>query len=271
MARSALLNVMVTACIKAGRDLARDIGELENLQVSRKGPGNFVTAADLKAEKTIRAELNKKRPGYNFIMEESGRVDAGSAHTWILDPIDGTANFTHGHPFFAISLALETDGQLQAGVIYNPATEELFTAERGRGAFLNDRRIRVAARTALDDCLIVADPPYLSKPGHGEALLRQRELMSRVAGIRALGSAALALCYVAAGRMDGYIDTGLSSWDVAAGLLVLREAGGFATAWEAKESIYASGRIVAGNEQVHRQLRALLTGDRPAAGRRSAG
>ena len=258
MARSALLNVMVTACIKAGRDLARDIGELENLQVSRKGPGNFVTAADLKAEKTIRAELNKKRPGYNFIMEESGRVDAGSAHTWILDPIDGTANFAHGHPFFAISLALETDGQLQAGVIYNPATEELFTAERGRGAFLNDRRIRVAARTAIDECLIVAEVPYLSKAGHGEALKRQRAMMSRVGGIRAMGSAALALGYVAAGRLDGYIDTGVEPWDVAAGLLILREAGGFASAWDRKSSIYETGRIVAGNDGVHRALTKLI-------------
>ena len=270
MARSALLNVMVSACFKAGRDLARDIGELEQLQVSRKGPGDFVTAADLKAEKTIRSELNKKRPGYNFIMEESGRVDAGSQHTWVLDPIDGTANFTHGHPHFAISLALETDGQLQAGVIYAPATEELFTAERGRGAFLNDRRIRVAGRSALDDCLVVAEIPHLSKAGHGDALKRQRELMSRVAGIRAMGSAALALAYVASGRMDAYIDHGLSSWDVAAGLLLLREAGGFASAWEAKESIYDSGRIVAGNEQVHRQLRAILAGKEERGSRRTA-
>ena len=258
MARSALLNVMVAAVSKAGRDMTRDFNELENLQVSLKGPGNFVTAADLKAEKTIRKELELKRPGYNYLMEESGRIETGSQHTFIVDPIDGTANFAHGNPFFAVSLALETDGQLMAAVIYNPATEELYTAERGRGAFLNDRRIRVGARKAIDDCLIVSEIPYLSKAGHGDALRRQRALMSRVGGIRAMGSAALALCYVAAGRLDGYIDTGVEPWDVAAGLLILREAGGFASAWDRKSSIYETGRIVAGNEPIHRQLTKII-------------
>ncbi len=167
MARSALLNVMVAAASKAGRSLTRDFGEIENLQISLKGPGDFVSQADLKAEKTLRDALNKDRPGYSFLMEEGGVIDTGSDHRWIIDPLDGTTNYLHGHPFFAVSLALESNGQLVAGVIYNPITEELFTAERGRGAFVNDRRMRVANRHAMDECLIATGVPALNKKGHG--------------------------------------------------------------------------------------------------------
>ena len=258
MARSALLNVMVNAATKAGRSLTRDFGEVENLQISLKGPGDFVSQADLKAEKTLRDSLNKDRPGYSFLMEEGGEVETGSEHRWIIDPLDGTTNYLHGNPFFAVSLALETAGQLVAGVIYNPITEELFTAEKGRGAFVNDRRMRVAKRSAMDDCVIATGIPALNKRGHGVALFEQRNIMSQTAGVRATGSAALSLAYVAAGRFDGYWESGLSAWDVAAGMLMVREAGGFVSEPDPAASIYETGRLVAGNEAVHGKLRKIL-------------
>lgn len=264
MARSALLNVMVTAVTKAGRSLTRDFGEIENLQISLKGPGDFVSAADIKAEKTLRDALNKARPGYSFLMEEAGVIDNGSEHRWIIDPLDGTTNFLHGNPMFAVSLALESRGELVAGVIYNPITEELFTAEKGRGAFMNDRRLRVAARTAMDECLICSGIPALNRKGHGVALWEQRNIMTGVAGIRATGSAALNLAYTAAGRFDGYWESGLQPWDVAAGMLMVREAGGYVSEPDPKASIYETGRIVAGNEAVHRNLREILNRDLPA-------
>ncbi len=265
MARSALMNVMVTAATKAGRSLTRDFNELENLQVSLKGPGDFVSQADLKAEKTLRDALNKARPGYSFLMEEGGEIDSGSDYRWIIDPLDGTTNFLHSNPFFAVSLALEHNGQLVAGVIYNPASEELFTAEKGRGAFLNDRRLRVAARTALDECVIASGIPALNRRKHGIALFEQRNLMSRVAGIRATGSAALNLAYVAAGRFDGYWESDLHPWDIAAGLLMVREAGGFVSEPDPKASMYDTGRVLAGNESIHGQMREILNRPLPEA------
>ena len=258
MARSALINVMVAAATKAGRSLTRDFNELENLQVSLKGPGDFVSEADLKAEKTLRDALNKARPGYSFLLEEGGVVDTGSEHRWIIDPLDGTTNFLHSNPHFAVSVALESHGQLIAGVIYNPATEELFTAEKGRGAFLNDRRLRVAARTEMDECVIASGIPALNKRGHGVALFHQRNIMNKVAGVRATGSAALNLAYVAAGRFDGYFESGLAAWDMAAGLLMVREAGGFASEPDPKSSMYETGRVVASNETIHANLRKII-------------
>jgi len=270
MARSALLNVMVEAVTKAGRSLTRDFNELENLQVSMKGPGDFVSQADLKAEKTLRGALNKARPGYSFLMEEGGEIDTGSEHRWIIDPLDGTTNFLHSHPFFAVSLGLERAGELIAGVIYDPVAEELFTAEKGRGAFVNDRRMRVAARKKMDECLIATGIPALNKLEHGIALFEQRNLMSQVTGIRATGSAALSLAYVAAGRFDGYWEAGLNPWDVAAGMLMVREAGGFVTEPDPKASIYESGRIVAGNETIHMKLRETLNRPLPEGLRKSS-
>ncbi|MDD9908419.1 MAG: inositol monophosphatase family protein [Ahrensia sp.] len=258
MARSALLNVMVEAVTKAGRSLTRDFNELENLQVSRKGPGDFVSQADLKAEKTLRTALNKARPGYSFLMEEGGEIDTGSDYRWIIDPLDGTTNFLHSNPMFAVSLALERAGELIAGVIYNPVAEELFTAEKGRGAFMNDRRLRVAARRDMDECLLTTGIPALNKGKHGVALFQQRNVMGQVAGIRATGSAALALAYVAAGRFDGYWETGLCPWDVAAGMLLVREAGGFVSEPDPSASIYETGRLIAGNETVHAKMREIL-------------
>ncbi len=259
MARSALLNVMVQAAIKAGRGLARDFGEVENLQVSRKGPSDFVSAADLKAEKVIREELEKARPDYGFLMEEAGQIKGNDPqHRWIVDPLDGTTNFLHGIPIFAVSIALERQGQIVAGVIYNPAMDELYTAERGSGAFVNDRRLRVAGRLALPDCVIGTGIPFLGKGDHGRALKEIRHVMGEVAGIRRCGAAALDLAWTAAGRLDGFWEHGLSPWDMAAGLLMVKEAGGYVSDAKGGEKIFETSSIIAGNEKIHGQLRALL-------------
>jgi myo-inositol-1(or 4)-monophosphatase len=255
MARSAILNVMVQAAAKAGRSLARDFGEVQNLQVSLKGPGDYVSQADRKAEEIIHAELSRARPGYSFLMEERGEVAGDDdQHRWLVDPLDGTTNFLHGLPVFSISIALERQGQLVAAVIYNPAMDELYTAERGGGAYLNDRRLRVAARRNLSDTVIGTGVPHLGRGHHGNYLVELRNVMGEVAGIRRFGSAALDLAYVAAGRLDGFWEERLSPWDMAAGILLVREAGGFATDKAGGQGMFASGDVVAGNEAVHRAL-----------------
>ena len=255
MARSAILNVMVQAAMKAGRSLARDFGEVQNLQVSLKGPGDYVSQADRKAEDILFAELSKARVGYGFLMEERGVV-AGEddQHRWIVDPLDGTTNFLHGIPVFSISIALERQGQVVAAVVYNPAMDELYTAERGGGAFLNDRRLRVSGRTKLVDAVIGCGVPHLGRGHHGNFLLELRNVMAEVAGVRRLGSAALDLAYVAAGRMDGFWETGLSPWDVAAGILLVREAGGYVSDGKGGQDMLEGGSIVAGNELIHKAL-----------------
>ncbi|BCH22409.1 inositol monophosphatase family protein [Mesorhizobium sp. L-8-3] len=260
MARSAIINVMVQAAMKAGRSLARDFGEVQNLQVSMKGPGDYVSQADRKAEEIIHAELAKARPGYAFLMEERGTVEGEDAqHRWIVDPLDGTTNFLHGIPVFSISIALERQGQIVAAVIYNPAMDELYTAERGGGAFLNDRRLRVAARTKLSDTVIGTGVPHLGRGHHGNFLIELRHVMGEVSGIRRFGSAALDLAYVAAGRMDGFWEEALSPWDMAAGILLVREAGGFVSDRNGGQTMLESGSIVAGNEAIHRALLKTIT------------
>jgi myo-inositol-1(or 4)-monophosphatase len=255
MARSALLNVMVQAAMKAGRSLSRDFGEVQNLQVSMKGPGDYVSQADRKAEDILFAELSKARPGYAFLMEERGAVEGDDdQHRWIVDPLDGTTNFLHGIPIFSISIALERQGQLVAAVIYNPAMDELYTAERGGGAFMNDRRLRVAGRSKLTDCVIGCGMPHLGRGQHGNFLVELRNVMAEVSGVRRLGSAALDLAYVAAGRMDGFWETGLSAWDIAAGLLLIREAGGFVSDMDGGQDMLDNGSVVAGNEVIQRAL-----------------
>ncbi len=255
MARSAILNVMVEAALKAGRGLTRDFGEVENLQVSVKGPGDFVSAADRQAEKTIASLLRKARPGYAMLLEESGAIKGeDSQHRWIVDPLDGTTNFLHSNPFFCISIALESQGIVVAGVIYNPVTDELFTAERGQGAFLNDRRLRVSGRRNLTDCLVCTGIPHRGKKGHSTFMLQQQEVMNVAAGTRAMGSAALSLAYVAAGRYDAYWEDGLSPWDVAAGLLMVREAGGYVSDYSDRDKMFDNGEIVSGNDRIHASL-----------------
>ncbi|TPK54885.1 inositol monophosphatase [Mesorhizobium sp. B2-4-19] len=266
MARSALLNVMVQAAMKAGRSLSRDFGEVQNLQVSLKGPGDYVSQADRKAEDIIFAELSKARPGYGFLMEERGAVEGeDSQHRWIVDPLDGTTNFLHGIPLFAVSIALERQGQIVAGVIYNPAMDELYTTERGGGAFMNDRRLRVAGRAKLVDTVIGCGMPHLGRGHHGNFLVELRNVMAEVSGVRRLGSAALDLAYVAAGRMDGFWETGLSAWDIAAGLLLIREAGGFVSDMDGGQDMLDNGSVVAGNEVIQRAL--LKTVKKPLAPR----
>ena len=259
MVQSALLNVMVRAAQKAARGLKRDFGEVERLQVSLKGPGNFVSAADHRAEEVLRSELAKARPGYGFIGEECGCIDGpDKTHCWIVDPLDGTTNFLHGIPQFAISIALVRDGVIAAGLVYNPASDELYTAERGKGAFMNDRRLRVAARRRLDDCVVACGLPHR---GRGDLTQFRSEIaavQSQVCGLRRFGSATLDLAWVAAGRLDGYWERNLSPWDMAAGTLLVREAGGFVTDLDGSDAMLEKGHMIAGNESIHGGLLALL-------------
>lgn len=260
MARhSATLTVMVNAARKAGRKLTRDFNEVENLQVSRKGPADFVSAADLKSEEVIREELEHARPGYCFLMEESGSTEGpDKTHRWIVDPLDGTTNFLHGLPHFAISIALEREDLLVAGVIYNPITEELFWAERGKGAFVNDRRLRVSARNNLADSLIATGIPFAGRPGHAPFQNELKTIMPQVAGIRRFGSAALDLAYVAAGRFDGFWERGLNRWDIAAGILMVREAGGTVMDTEGQPRTLETGNVIATNGPLQKPLTDLI-------------
>ncbi len=255
MLRSALLNVMIKAARKAARTLNRDFGEVENLQVSLKGPANFVTSADRRAEQILREELSTARPGYGFLGEESGRYEGSDkTHTWIVDPLDGTSNFMHGIPHFAISIGLEREGTIVAGLIYNPVNDDLFTAERGKGAFLNETRLRVAGRRRLADSVIACGLPHL---GRGDLALGAREIAAvqpQVAGLRRFGAASLDLAWVAAGRFDAYWDHNLSPWDIAAGLIVVREAGGFVTDLNGQEATPTTADVLAGNEMVHGEM-----------------
>lgn len=259
MARSALLNVMVNAVLKAGRGLARDFGEVENLQVSMKGPGDFVSAADKRAESVLIAELSKARPGYDFLCEESGAI-AGTDHSnrWIIDPLDGTTNFLHGIPMFAISIALEREGQLVAGLVYNPISDEMFIAEKGQGAFLNDRRLRVSARRELAQAVVATGIPHIGRPGHDRFAKELGIVMNEVAGVRRMGAASLDLAYVAAGRFDAYWEAGLAPWDMAAGIVIVREAGGFVSGFDGRDTMLATGNIVAGNDILSHKLGDLL-------------
>jgi len=259
MIRSPLMTVMTDAVMKASRSLKRDFGEVENLQVSRKGPGDFVSAADRKAEKILREGLEKARPGYGFVLEESGVVEGtDKSHRWHIDPLDGTTNFLHGLPQFAISVGLEREGQIVAGVIYDPAKDELFIAEKGKGAYLNNRRIRVAARTEMADAVVACGLPHIGKGDHGVFLREAAAVMGHVGGMRRMGAAALDLAYVACGRLDAYWERGLNSWDMAAGILMIREAGGFVSDADGGSDPLSKGTVACGNETTHRELLKLL-------------
>jgi myo-inositol-1(or 4)-monophosphatase len=256
MIRSALMNVMTAAAIKAGRGLKRDFGEVENLQVSVKGPGDFVTAADKRAEKTVFEELSRARPGYSFLMEESGAVEGSDkTHTWHIDPLDGTANFLHGIPIFAVSIALERDGQLVAGVVYNPASDDMFVAEKGQGAYFNNRRMRVSARKTLPDSLVACGiPPLAAAARHARFQTELAAVMAKTGNIRRMGAAALDLAFVAAGRCDGYWERGIQPWDIAAGIVLVRESGGFVSDLDGGSDMMSKSAICVGNEAIHRQL-----------------
>jgi myo-inositol-1(or 4)-monophosphatase len=253
--QSALLKVMSDAARKAARALNRDFGELAELQVAKKAPADFVSAADLKAEQVLFEALNKARPGYGFHGEERGMI-AGTdkTHTWIVDPLDGTTNFLHAIPHFAINIALQRDGVVVAAVTYNPATNELFWAEKGKGCYGNDKRLRVAARTRMDEAVLATGIPYLGHGQHGRFLKELHQVSQKVAGVRRFGSAALDLAWVAAGRYDGYWERDLSPWDMAAGVLLVTEAGGKVTTADGGDDVLGSGSICAGNLEIQPQL-----------------
>ncbi len=257
--RSPVLNVMGNAALKAARGLIRDFGEVEQLQVSIKGPGDFVSAADLKADRTIKAELKRARPGYALLFEESG-AEAGSdaRHRWIVDPLDGTTNFLHGIPHFAISIALERDGEIVAGVIYEPIRDEMYWAEKGLGAYVNDRRLRVSARRQLGDAVIGTGIPFGGHADHPAYLDTLTAVMRGTSGVRRMGSAALDLAYVAAGRYDGFWEFGLAPWDIAAGILLVREAGGYISDMTGGHEMLTTGDVLAANDHLHLPLGALI-------------
>lgn len=261
MIRSPLMTVMTDAVMKAARSLKRDFGEVENLQVSRKGPGDFVSAADRKSEQILRDALEKARPGYGLIMEEQGVVEGpDKSHCWHIDPLDGTTNFLHGMPHFCISVGLEREGQIVAGVIYDPIKDELFIAEKGKGAFMNNRRLRVAARRDMVDALVICGLPHINRGDHHLFLRELASVMPLVGGMRRSGSAALDMAYIACGRADAYWERNLSSWDVAAGIILIREAGGFVSTVEGKDDIFKAGSVACGNEIMHRELLKMLKG-----------
>jgi myo-inositol-1(or 4)-monophosphatase len=257
---SPALNVMVAAARKAGRPLNRDLGELENLQISMKGPADFVTSADKRTERILIEELTRARPGYGILAEESGAQEgADKTHRFIIDPIDGTTNFMHGVPHFAISIALEREGQLVAGVIYNPVTDDLYTAEKGHGAYHNNRRLRVTARKTLPPSLIATGLPWMGREdGMARALAETKAVLSTTSGIRRFGAASLDMAFVAEGRFDGYWERGLSPWDIAAGIVLVREAGGMITDLNGGQDMLNSGDILTANEHLHPQLLKLL-------------
>ena len=253
------MNVMIAAARKAARSLTRDFGEVAQLQVSIKGPANFVSAADHRAEEILYRELSKARPDYGFVMEEGGRIEGqDKSHCWYIDPLDGTTNFLHSIPLFAISIGLERDGQLVAGLIYNPISDELYTAEKGKGAFLNDRRLRVAARQTLADTVVSTGIPHRGRTGHPRFLRQAKAVMAEVAGIRRTGAAALDLAWTAAGRFDAYWEYNIQPWDMAAGIVIVREAGGIVTDPEGGTTMFETGNILAGNAAITKSLVSVL-------------
>ena len=248
---SPLINIMQKAAKKASRGLRRDFNELENLQVKTKGPANFVTASDIRTQKIIFDELSYAKPDWSFVMEESKPIENKNTKArFIIDPIDGTTNFMHGNPNFAISIAAEINNRLEAAIVYSPITDEMFAAERGKGSFLNDKRIRVATRKKLSESILITGIPHLGR-GNKELFIKEMDIIiPEVAGIRRSGSAALDLAWIAAGRYDIFWERGLSIWDIAAGVLLVREAGGFAKGIDGSDKDLWNGNIISGNDDI---------------------
>ncbi|MEX0309827.1 MAG: inositol monophosphatase family protein [Tateyamaria sp.] len=259
MQGSANLNIMMKAARKAGRSLVKDFREVENLQVSMKGAGDFVSKADLAAEEILKEELRTARPNYGWLAEEGGEEDGEDpTRRWIVDPLDGTTNFLHGLPHWAVSIALEHKGQIVAGVVYDAAKDEMYFAEKGSGAFMNDSRLRVSGRRQLIECVFATGLPFGGRSDLPETLKELARLMPTCAGVRRFGSAALDLAYVAAGRYDGYWERRLNAWDLAAGLLIVREAGGLVEPLVEGGSILDDGEIICANEHMFGQLAKII-------------
>jgi myo-inositol-1(or 4)-monophosphatase len=254
------MTVMIAAVRKAARGVQRDYGEVANLQISLKGPSDYVTAADKKCEKVLRQELEKARPGYGFLGEEEGeRKGTDAEHRFIIDPIDGTFNFMRALPVFAITIALERKGEIVAAVTYNPISDELFHAEKGTGAFLNNKRMRVGSRKHLHEALVATNIPHRGDPqDHVTHRNEVAVMQARSGGIRVFGSVALDLAYIAASRIDAAWSYGLKPWDVAAGLLFVRESGGFVVDLHGKGDPLTSGAFIAGNADLLPQMKATL-------------
>lgn len=263
MARSALLNVMVTAATKAGRSLSRDFGEVQSLQVSVKGTSGFAAEASKKAEEIVRGEIMHARPSYGYLSADDEVKGTDGTHRWIIDPLNGTTNFLHGIPFFSISIALERGDELVAAVIYNPATDELFTAEKGGGAYMNDRRLRVGGRRKLHDCVIGSNAPHLGRGNHGKYLIQLANVMGEVSGVRCFGATSLDLAYVAGGHLDGHFGENLKAWDIAAGIVLIREAGGFVYDFSNGYKMLETGNLVAGNDHIQKALTEVVRRSAP--------
>ncbi|MCV2865406.1 inositol monophosphatase family protein [Albidovulum sediminicola] len=259
MQGSANLNVMIKAARKAGRSLVKDFREVENLQVSSKGAGDFVSRADIASEKIIRDELMAARPSYGWLGEETGAADGQDpTRRWIVDPLDGTTNFLHGLPHWSVSIALEHKGEIVSGVIFDPAKDELFWAEKGAGAWMNDSRIRVSGRRVMAEAVFATGIPFGAKRTLPATMRDLARLMPACAGVRRWGSASLDIAYVAAGRYDGYWERELNAWDVAAGLVLVREAGGFVSGVREDQDILDSGSVIAANGQLYEQFAGIL-------------
>ncbi len=258
---SANINVMVKACRKAAKNIIRDFGEIEKLQVSLKGPGDFVTASDKKAEKVLIEELQKARPNYSILSEESGKIENDEEFKWIIDPIDGTMNFLHGIPHFAISVGLEHKREIICGIVFDPIKDEIFLAEKGNGSYLNNQRLRVSYRKKLKECLIVTGgPSFRLKDADKKLSLNEYYKFSSkvMAPIRKMGCASLDMAYVAAGRYDGFWQRNLNYWDIAAGIVLVKEAGGFVTDFEGNNGYIEKKTILVTNSKISEEMIEVL-------------
>ena len=253
------INLITKACIKASRFLIRDFGEIENLQVSSKGPGDFVTSADKRTERILIEELQKAHPEYGIVTEETGIINkSNTKNRWIIDPIDGTFNFMNGIPQFAISIGYEEENEIKCGVIFNPIMNEMFCAEKGNGAYLNNSRIRVSKKNKIKDALIVTGGPKGSSKIKDKIFSEYINVSNNVSNIRKFGSAALDMAYVACGRFDGYWQREINYWDIAAGVIILKEAGGFVDFFEEDKNVPLKKNILASNSFIHEELRELI-------------
>ena len=256
---SANINVMVKACRKASKTIIRDFGEIENLQVSLKGPGDFVTMSDKKVEKILIEELNKARPSYSILSEEIGEIKNDDEFKWIIDPIDGTANFMHGIPHFAISIGLEHNKEIISGVVYDPIKDEMFLAEKGNGSYLNNQRIRVSSRQKLKDCIIFTGGPKHNATDKELILKEQKNFTEKVfVPLRKMGSASLDIAYVAAGRCDGFWQRNLNYWDIAAGVILVKESGGFITDFNGNYDYIKNKSVIASNPKINKEMIEVL-------------